>query len=192
VAQSRLPRRHLRWWAVVALASPALTAAALLARQGLRRGSCWRATCQKRRLRPGTFPAGGLHLLMWGRPGGWLAGRHYAVCFRHLGLPAPAATPLDPGCVVDLGRMARARRIKALARDPGRWQQERQQQFPGSDPFWNLCDWLHQASLGICPRDPVPPPRTSGTVGQLRSGRLRQANLPAACWWERAWPICWS
>jgi len=39
---------------------------------------------------------------------------------------------------------------QALAPNPGRWQQERQQQhFPGSDPFWNLWRLAHRPAWGF-------------------------------------------
>ena len=93
--------------------------------------------------------------------------------FRHLGVAAPAAEPLDPGCVVDL---ADGRTPVRIHRDPGRWRQERQQQFPGSERFWLLCEAIHHANWGFAARDPVLPPRSWWDLGQLL-GALRPGNL---------------
>jgi C-3',4' desaturase CrtD len=93
--------------------------------------------------------------------------------FAHLGVRAPAASPLDPGCVVDLGDGQEPVR---LHRDPTAWRQERQRQFPGSDRFWDLCAALHGASWAFADRDPVLPPRSWWDLGQLL-GALRPATL---------------
>ncbi len=95
--------------------------------------------------------------------------------FRQLGVSPPAASPLDPGCVVDL---ADGREPVRIWRDPKRWREERERQFPGSERFWALCDALHQANWGFAARDPVLPPRNFWDLGQLL-GALRPANLPA-------------
>ncbi len=93
--------------------------------------------------------------------------------FRHLGVEGPAATPLDPGCVVDL---CDGQAPVRLWRDPERWRQERQRQFPGSEPFWRLCAALHEANWSFAGRHPVLPPRTLWDLGQLLRA-LRPANL---------------
>ncbi|EAQ76746.1 C-3',4' desaturase CrtD [Synechococcus sp. CCFWC 502] len=93
--------------------------------------------------------------------------------FRHLGVEAPAATPLDPGCVVDLSD---GQPPVSLWRDPQRWHQERQRQFPGSERFWSLCAALHGANWSFAGRHPVLPPRSLWDLGQLL-GALRPANL---------------
>ncbi|MCX5930929.1 MAG: C-3',4' desaturase CrtD [Cyanobacteria bacterium] len=93
--------------------------------------------------------------------------------FRHLGVEAPASSPLDPGCVVDL---CDGQPPVQLWRDPERWRQERQRQFPGSERFWTLCAALHGANWSFAGRDPVLPPRTPWDLGQLL-GALRPANL---------------
>jgi len=172
VAQSRLPPQATCDVAVVGAGIAGLTAAALLARQGLSvellEGHLQSGGCA------GTFRRGAYTFDVGAtQVAGLEPGGIHSRLFRHLGLPAPAATPLDPGCVVDLGDGEPPIR---LWRDPGRWQQERQQHFPGSDPFWNLCDWLHQASWGFAGRDPVLPPRNLWDLGQL-IGSLRPGNL---------------
>ena len=91
----------------------------------------------------------------------------------HFALPLPEACPLDPACVVDLGDGLPPVRIW---RNPQRWQAERQQQFPGSERFWQWCAALHQANWAFASRDPVLPPRTIWDLGQLL-GALGPANL---------------
>ncbi len=157
---------------VVGAGIAGLTAAALLAKEGLgvtlleahhQSGGC-----------AGTFRRGpyifdvGATQVAGLEPGG-----SHARVFNHLGIALPQATPLDPACVVDLDDGQPPVR---LWRDPQRWRQERQQQFPGSDPFWQLCSWLHQANWGFAARDPVLPPRTGWDLAQL-IGALRPANL---------------
>jgi C-3',4' desaturase CrtD len=84
--------------------------------------------------------------------------------FRHFGLPQPLAQPLDPACSVDLGD---GRPPVQLWRDPERWRQERQQQFPGSERFWTWCHAIHQSNWAFASRDPVLPPRTLWDLSQL-------------------------
>lgn len=84
--------------------------------------------------------------------------------FRHLGVPAPAAEPLDPGCVVDLADGLPPVRIR---RDPLAWRREREIQFPGSERFWGLCSAIHRANWRFAARDPVLPPRSPWDLGQL-------------------------
>ena len=81
-----------------------------------------------------------------------------------LGVAPPAATPLDPVCVVDL---ADGQPPVALWRDPQRWRQEREGQFPGSGRFWSLCDRLQQATWAFADRDPILPPRSGWDLAQL-------------------------
>lgn len=160
---------------VVGAGIAGLTAAALLARAGLpvtlleghrQSGGC-----------AGTFRRGpyifdvGATQVAGLEPGG-----SHARLFAHLGVTPPAATPLDPACVVDLGDGQPAVRIW---RDPERWRQERQRQFPGSERFWRICAWLHQANWGFAGRDPVLPPRSGWDLGQLL-GAIGPANLLSA------------
>jgi C-3',4' desaturase CrtD len=148
---------------VVGAGIAGLTAAALLAKAGLRvdlleahsqSGGC-----------AGTFRRGawvfdvGATQVAGLEPGGI-----HARLFRHLEVTQPAATPLDPGCVVDLDDGHPPVR---LHRDPQRWRQERQRQFPGSGRFWALCDALHRANWAFAERDPVLPPRSLWDLGQL-------------------------
>ncbi|MBW4553218.1 MAG: C-3',4' desaturase CrtD [Aphanocapsa sp. GSE-SYN-MK-11-07L] len=84
--------------------------------------------------------------------------------FSELGVDLPAATPCDPACAVYLpGETAPI----SVWRDPDRWRQERQQQFPGSEPFWQLLADLFRYSWAFQSRDPVIPPRNLWDFGQL-------------------------
>lgn len=160
---------------VVGAGIAGLTAAALLANAGLdvvlleahhQSGGC----AGTFRRGPYTFDVGATQMAGL-EPGG----SHARLC-EHLGVPLPAATPLDPGCVVDLSDGTPPVR---LWRDPQRWRQERQRQFPGSERFWQLCAWLHQANWEFAGRDPVLPPRNGWDLAQL-FGALGPANLLSA------------
>jgi C-3',4' desaturase CrtD len=148
---------------VVGAGIAGLTAAALLAAAGRtvvlleahgRSGGC-AGTFQRG---PWIFDVGATQVAGF-EPGGI----HRRV-FDHLGVPAPAAVPLDPACVVDL---ADGLPPVWLHRDPERWQQERLRQFPGSTRFWQLCHLLHQANWAFAGRDPILPPRSLWDLGQL-------------------------
>ncbi|MFM7265701.1 MAG: C-3',4' desaturase CrtD, partial [Cyanobium sp.] len=148
---------------VVGAGIAGLTAAALLARAGLtvelleahhQSGGC----AGTFRRGPWTFDVGATQVA------GLEPGGIHARLFRHLGVAAPVAEPLDPGCVVDLADGQPPVRIR---RDPAAWREERQRQFPGSEPFWRLCDAIHQANWRFAARDPVLPPRSLWDLGQL-------------------------
>ena len=149
-----------------------LTAAALLAKAGLRvqlleahhqSGGC----AGTFRRGPYTFDVGATQVA------GLEPGGIHARIFQHLGIPLPLASPLDPGCVVDLGD---GHPPVQLWRDPARWQAERQAQFPGSERFWQLTAALHRANWGFAAQDPVLPPRNAWDLAQLLRA-LRPANL---------------
>ena len=148
---------------VVGAGIAGLTAAALLARAGLavalleahhQSGGC----AGTFRRGPWTFDVGATQVA------GLEAGGIHERLFRHLGVAAPIAEPLDPGCVVDLADGLPPVRIR---RDPAAWREERQRQFPGSERFWRLCDAIHQANWRFAARDPVLPPRSFWDLGQL-------------------------
>ncbi len=133
-----------------------LTAAALLAHQGYSvliveqagvPGGC--ASTFKRR--GFTFDVGATQVAGL-EPGGI----HHRV-FETLGIDLPAATPCDPACAVMLPGETQP---IPVWRDPERWQQERQTQFPGSEPFWQFMNKLFEASWAFQSRDPVIPPHT--------------------------------
>ncbi|PSB23263.1 C-3',4' desaturase CrtD [filamentous cyanobacterium CCP2] len=90
-------------------------------------------------------------------------GIHYRI-FSELGIDLPAATPCDPACAVYLPG-----EIEPIYvwRDPVQWQAERQRQFPGSEPFWQLMADLFRHSWAFQARDPVLPPRNAWDVWQM-------------------------
>ena len=157
---------------VVGAGIAGLTTAALLAREGLtvelleahqQSGGC----AGTFRRGPYTFDVGATQVA------GLEPGGSHQRLLAHLGLPLPQATPLDPACVVDL---ADGRPPVRIWRDPARWKAEREQQFPGSGRFWQLCATLHGANWAFASRDPVLPPRSLWDLGQLLPA-LRPANL---------------
>jgi C-3',4' desaturase CrtD len=159
---------------VVGAGIAGLTAAALLAREGLavtlleahsQSGGC----AGSFRRGPWSFDVGATQVA------GLEPGGIHERLFRHLGVAAPAATPLDPGCVVDLGDGQPPVR---LHRDAAAWAAERQRQFPGSGRFWGLCAALHRASWAFAGRDPVLAPRSAWDLGQLL-GALDLSTLAA-------------
>jgi len=90
-------------------------------------------------------------------------GIHHRI-FSELELDLPAATPCDPACAVYLPHETEPIRVW---RDPQRWQTERQQQFPGSEPFWQLMADLFRYSWAFQARNPVLPPRNWWDFWQL-------------------------
>jgi len=154
---------------VVGAGIAGLTAAALLAKQGLQvelleahrqSGGC----AGTFRRGPYVFDVGATQVAGLEAGGaGHPAGIH-ARLFRHLGVAPPRAVPLDPGCVVDL---ADGTEPVSIWRDPERWRQERLGQFPGSGRFWALCDAVHRANWSFASQDPVLPPRSWWDLGQL-------------------------
>lgn len=158
--------------AVVGAGIAGLTSAALLADAGLQvvaleshhqSGGC----AGTFRRGPWTFDVGATQVA------GLEPGGIHQRLFHHFGLTGPAATPLDPGCVVDLGD---GQPPIQLWRDHERWQAERQRQFPGSERFWRWCGALHQANWAFAAKDPVLPPRNPWDLGQLLAA-LGPANL---------------
>jgi C-3',4' desaturase CrtD len=90
-------------------------------------------------------------------------GIHHRV-FAELEIDLPPATECDPACAVFLpGETTPI----SVWRDPQRWQAEREQQFPGSETFWNLLQKLFEISWQFQSRDPVLPPRNLWDIGQL-------------------------
>ncbi len=140
-----------------------LTAAALLARRGYAvrvfdqagvAGGC--ASTFKRR--GFTFEVGATQVAGL-EPGGI----HHQI-FAELDLPLPEASPCDPACAVFLPGESEPVRVW---RDPAAWQAERQRQFPGSEPFWQLMQRLFQPSWRFQARQPVLPPRNAWDLWQL-------------------------
>jgi C-3',4' desaturase CrtD len=90
-------------------------------------------------------------------------GIHHQI-FETLDIPLPDATPCDPACAVYLPGETEP---ISIWRDPDRWQAERQRQFPGSEPFWQLLKTLFQASWRFQGRQPVLPPRNLWDLAKL-------------------------
>lgn len=142
-----------------------LTAGALLAKRGYQvsiydqaivPGGC--ASTFKRR--GFTFDVGATQVAGL-EPGGI----HHRI-FQELGIEPPSATNCDPACAVFLPGETQAINVW---RDLDRWQKEREKQFPGSKPFWQLLERLFQASWRFQGRDPVLPPRNLWDIWQLIS-----------------------
>jgi C-3',4' desaturase CrtD len=142
-----------------------LTAGALLARRGYKvtifdqafvPGGC--ASTFKRR--GFTFDVGATQVAGL-EPGGI----HHRI-FAELGVELPAATTCDPACAVFLPGEKEPINVW---RDPQKWHAERQRQFPGSEPFWQLMARLFRASWKFQSRDPVLPPRNLWDLWRLMS-----------------------
>jgi C-3',4' desaturase CrtD len=99
-------------------------------------------------------------------------GIHHRI-FSELEIDLPPATPCDPACAVFLPGETTPINVW---RDSAWWQAERQQQFPGSEPFWQFLQQLFNASWAFQSRDPILPPRNLWDVTQL-VGALRLGTL---------------
>ncbi|MGB3495453.1 MAG: C-3',4' desaturase CrtD [Elainellaceae cyanobacterium] len=152
-----------------------LTAAALLAHQGYQvlvldqaivPGGC-ASTFRRRGF---TFDVGATQVAGL-EPGGI----HHQI-FTELGVELPEARPCDPACAVWLPGESEP---IPVWRDSQAWKAERQRQFPGSEPFWQLIERLFKASWAFQGRQPVLPPRSAWDVWQLvkaiRPGTLQTA-----------------
>jgi C-3',4' desaturase CrtD len=149
-----------------------LTAAALLAHQGycvLLADQAWiPGGCASTFKRRGfTFDVGATQVAGL-EPGGI----HHRI-FTTLDIPLPEATFCDPACAVLLPGETQPIRVW---RDPERWRQERQMQFPGSEPFWQFLNQLFETSWAFQSRDPVIPPRNLWDVWQTAKA-LRPSTL---------------
>jgi len=142
-----------------------LTAGALLARRGyqvlildqaLVPGGC--ASTFKRR--GFTFDVGATQVA------GLEPGGIHRRIFDELEIDLPPAIPCDPACTVFLPGETEPINVW---RNPEQWKAQRQQQFPGSEPFWQLMATLFEASWRFQSRDPVLPPRNLWDLWQLSS-----------------------
>ena len=92
-------------------------------------------------------------------------GIHHRI-FKELDIELPETTFCDPACAVYLPGESEP---ISVWRDPDKWQAERQKQFPGSEPFWQLLNKLFTVSWKFQSRDPVLPPRNAWDLWQLVS-----------------------
>lgn len=90
-------------------------------------------------------------------------GIHHRI-FSELAIDLPPATLCDPACAVYLPGETEP---ISVWRDPEKWRAERQRQFPGSEPFWQLLADLFRYSWAFQMRDPVLPPRNFWDLWQL-------------------------
>ncbi|MBD2097885.1 C-3',4' desaturase CrtD [Trichocoleus sp. FACHB-591] len=90
-------------------------------------------------------------------------GIHHRI-FSELEIEPPEATPCDPACAVLLPGETDPINVW---RDPDQWRAERQRQFPGSEPFWQLLADLFRYSWAFQGRDPILPPRNIWDFWQL-------------------------
>ncbi len=96
--------------------------------------------------------------------------------FRHLKWPAPFANILDPACVVDLGDGTKP---IYLWHDSEKWEKERNEQFPGSETFWTLCNQLHKSNWLFAANDPILPTQNLWDFNQFRKA-IQPINLASA------------
>ncbi|HTL90509.1 MAG TPA: C-3',4' desaturase CrtD [Leptolyngbya sp.] len=158
--QSELTRKKI---VVVGAGIGGLTAAALLAHRGYEVLTLDQALvpggCASTFRRQGfTFDVGATQVAGL-EPGGI----HHRI-FSELAIDLPAATFCDPACAVFLPGETEPIRVW---RDPEQWKAERQRQFPGSEPFWQLLKDLFRRSWAFQSRDPVLPPRSGWDLWQL-------------------------
>ncbi len=96
-------------------------------------------------------------------------GIHHRI-FKELNIELPPATECDPACAVFLPNETQPINVW---RNPQKWQEERNRQFPNSERFWQLLKTLFDASWRFQSRDPVLPPRNLWDMLQLiKSVRL--------------------
>ncbi|KAF3888597.1 MULTISPECIES: C-3',4' desaturase CrtD [Nostocales] len=149
--------------AVIGAGIGGLTAGALLARKGysvlILDGALVPGGCASTFKRKGfTFDVGATQVAGL-EPGGI----HHRI-FSELEIDLPEATPCDPACAVYLPGETKPINVW---RDPEKWKEERQQQFPGSELFWDLITTLFKASWKFQGRDPVLPPRNLWDLWEL-------------------------
>ncbi|RMH78548.1 MAG: C-3',4' desaturase CrtD [Cyanobacteria bacterium J007] len=140
-----------------------LTAGALLARRGYQvsvyDGAIVPGGCASTFQRRGFIFDVGATQVAGLEPGGI----HHRI-FAELGVEVPEATACDPACAVFLPGETEP---ICVWRDRDRARAERERQFPGSEPFWQLMQVLFKASWAFQTRDPVLPPRNTWDVWQL-------------------------
>ncbi|NJL65125.1 MAG: C-3',4' desaturase CrtD [Methylacidiphilales bacterium] len=161
--QSEPLRKHKSRVIVIGAGIGGLTAAALLAHRGYEVLALDQAIvpggCASTFKRKGfTFDVGATQVAGL-EPGGI----HQRI-FSELEIDLPESTPCDPACAVFLPGESTPINVW---RNPEKWQEERQRQFPGSEPFWGLLASLFKASWDFQGRNPVLPPRNIWDLWQL-------------------------
>lgn len=111
--------------------------------------------------------------------GGFAPGGPHARLAEQLGLEWPIS-PVDPAWVVHLA----GRPIHQWA-DAGRWQQERQAAFPGTEPFWQTQERLAAVAWDISSR-PFPWPPQSAADWLTLAQAIRPASLRAIPYLNRS------
>jgi C-3',4' desaturase CrtD len=84
--------------------------------------------------------------------------------FKELEIEIPETTYCDPACAVFLPNEKEPINVW---RDRQKWKEERQKQFPNSEPFWNFLEDLFWRSWRFQSRDPILPPRNFWDAWQL-------------------------
>ncbi len=84
--------------------------------------------------------------------------------FKFLDIPLPAASILNPACIVDLndGSMP-----IPIWYNKNEWIKEREIQFPGSRKFWQLCNLIHKSNWTFANNNPVLPIKNLWDFSQL-------------------------
>jgi len=93
--------------------------------------------------------------------------------FKFLQIEMPEASLLDPSCIVDLNDGSRPVKIWY---ERSKWISERKRQFPGSEKFWELCNFIHQSNWKFANNDPVIPFRNFWDFSQFINA-LNPQNL---------------
>ena len=84
--------------------------------------------------------------------------------FKFLQIEIPDASLLDPSCIVDLNDGSEPINIWY---ESSKWISERKRQFPGSERFWELCNYIHQSNWKFANNDPVLPIRNFWDFSQF-------------------------
>ena len=94
--------------------------------------------------------------------------------FNFLDIPIPKSSILDPACVVDLNDGSKPINIWY---ENEKWIEERKNQFPGSDKFWQLCALIHSSNWKFANNNPVLPIANVWDLSQLVKALIPQNFL---------------
>ena len=84
--------------------------------------------------------------------------------FDFLRIEPPKATVLDPACIVDLNDGEKPVHIWY---EQDKWIYEREIQFPGTQRFWRLCEYIHNSNWIFANNNPIMPFRNLWDFSQL-------------------------